>query len=72
MVVSRRKGQLAESYESLKVAEVVVIGVHTAGSKQEDVEKFAQDEKLGFPICIDTPPTENRAWGMLFGKFAVH
>ena len=64
--------QLAESYESLKGTGVVVIGVHTAGSKLEDVEKLAQDEKLGFPICIDTPPTEHRAWGTLFGKYAVH
>jgi peroxiredoxin len=64
--------ELAESYESLKGAGVVVIGVHTAGSKPEDVAKLAQDEELGFPICIDTPPTEGRAWGTLFGRFAVH
>ncbi len=63
--------QLAESYKALNDAGIVVLGIHTAGSQVKDVEKLAQDEKLDFPICIDTPPTEGRSWGTLFSKFAV-
>lgn len=44
----------------------------TLRSVLDDERAFVREEKLGFPICIDTPPTENRAWGTVFGKYAVH
>lgn len=64
--------QLEETYESLRDAGIIVIGIHTAGSAVADVAKLAEEEKLGFPICIDEPPRSGRAWGDLFSKYAVH
>ena len=64
--------QLAETYENLRDAGIVVIGIHTAGSEVENVQKLAEDEKLAFPLCIDVAPRSGRAWGDLFSKYAVH
>jgi len=63
--------RLARAYDELSESGVVVIGVHTAGSKVNDVETTVQDENLRFPICIDVPPPEGRAWGAFFQQFAV-
>lgn len=63
--------RLARAYDELSESGVVVIGVHTAGSKVDDVETTVQDENLRFPICIDVPPSEGRAWGAFFQQFAV-
>lgn len=63
--------ELAAYYKRLREDGIVVIGVHTSGSKLEDVEKTAQNEGLGFPILIDVPSPDGRAWGALFQEFAV-
>jgi peroxiredoxin len=63
--------RLARVYHKLSDSGVVVIGVHTAGSQSEDIEKLVQEEKLDYPICVDASSQEDLAWGTLFSRFAV-
>jgi thiol-disulfide isomerase/thioredoxin len=68
--------RLAEHHQALKDNtndRVVILGIHTPGSKPGAIDKAVQKHKLGYPICIDVPPPEGvRAWGALFDRFAVH
>jgi hypothetical protein len=39
----------------------------------EAIKKVMDEFHLGYPISVDIPPREGvRAWGNLFGQFAVH
>ncbi|HLN27723.1 MAG TPA: M56 family metallopeptidase [Gemmataceae bacterium] len=68
--------RLSEVYRAWQVAGVTnlaLVGIHTAGTDRNSVMKKVADKKLGYPIVIDSPPTQGRAaWGDLFDKFAVH
>jgi thiol-disulfide isomerase/thioredoxin len=51
---------------------IVVIGVHTAGSRRRDVEKFVNDMRLDFPICVDAAfDDDDKSWGQMCGMFGV-
>ena len=51
---------------------MTVVGVHPPGSAPEAIKKVMEEFHLGYPICLDIPPREGvRAWGDLFGQFAV-
>ena len=65
--------RLGKIDQSLSDSGIAVIGVHTAGSEQESIEKLVKQYDLGYPICIDTLPDWGASsWGTLFGRFAVH
>jgi thiol-disulfide isomerase/thioredoxin len=51
---------------------LTVIGVHPPGSDPAAIEKVMDEFHLEYPICVDVPPRDGmRAWGDLYGKFAV-
>jgi thiol-disulfide isomerase/thioredoxin len=64
--------QLSLLHDAREANGLTVIGVHPPGSPPEAVKKVMDEFHLGYPICIDIPPREGlRAWGDLFGQFAV-
>jgi thiol-disulfide isomerase/thioredoxin len=51
---------------------LTVIGVHPPGSPPEAIKKVIDEFHLDYPICVDVPPGQGvKAWGDLFGRFAV-
>jgi thiol-disulfide isomerase/thioredoxin len=55
-----------------KSKDLVVVGVHVAGSPPEKVEKLLQEYKLSYPICEDAPPAEGQnGWGETFAAYGV-
>ena len=51
---------------------LTVIGIHPPGSPLEDIRKVMEEFQLGYPTCIDIAPRADvKAWGDLFGQFAV-
>ncbi|MHC4482645.1 MAG: redoxin domain-containing protein [Planctomycetota bacterium] len=42
---------------------IIVIGIHTPGSKIEDIQKVEKKYELGYPICIDTRAPHGRKYG---------
>jgi thiol-disulfide isomerase/thioredoxin len=64
--------QLSQLHESREANGLTVIGIHPPGSESQLVQKVMDEFHLGYPICVDVPPREGvRAWGDLFGRFAV-
>jgi thiol-disulfide isomerase/thioredoxin len=64
--------QVSRLHEGREANGLTVIGVHPPGSDPEAVKKVMDEFHLGYPICVDVPPGEGaRAWGDLFGRFAV-
>jgi thiol-disulfide isomerase/thioredoxin len=51
---------------------LTVVGVHPPGSDPAAIKKVMDEFHLEYPICVDAPPREGlRAWGDLYGRFAV-
>jgi thiol-disulfide isomerase/thioredoxin len=51
---------------------VRIIGVHTPGSNQADVEKALKEAKADAPVCIDpAQPGGPKTWGTLFGGYRL-
>ena len=51
---------------------LTVIGIHPPGSEPRAIKKVMDEFHLGYPICVDVTPHEGmRAWGDLYGRFAV-
>lgn len=49
---------------------IIVIGVHTPGSKIEDIKKHIKKYDLGYPICIDTSkPAGAKGFGMMSSEY---
>jgi thiol-disulfide isomerase/thioredoxin len=64
--------QLALLHDAREANGLTLIGVHPPGSAPEAVKKIIDEFHLNYPICIDVPPHPGlRAWGDLFGRFAV-
>jgi thiol-disulfide isomerase/thioredoxin len=52
---------------------LTVIGVHPPGSLPGATKKVIDEFHLDYPTCVDVPPGKGvKAWGDLFGRFAVH
>jgi thiol-disulfide isomerase/thioredoxin len=65
--------QLSALHDARERNGLVIIGVHPPGSEQEAITKVTDEFKLAYPTCIDIPPKDGvKAWGDLFGRFAVH
>jgi thiol-disulfide isomerase/thioredoxin len=64
--------QLSLIHDLRETNGLTVIGVHPPGSTPEAIKKVMDEFRLGYPICVDSPPSkEVRAWGDFFGKLAV-
>ncbi len=65
--------RLAETHKRLAESGIVVVGVHAAGSKLEEIENLVQERELGYAICIDAPSDagSQSSWGTLFSRFTV-
>ncbi len=51
---------------------LAIVGIHPPGSEPGAIKKAIDACQLDFPICVDIePPDGVRAWGDLFGRFAV-
>ena len=51
---------------------LTIVGVHPPGSDRSAINKVMDEFHLEYPICVDVPPRERmRAWGDLYGRFAV-
>ena len=50
---------------------VVVVGVHTPGSKRADVERALKAVEADGPVVIDPPSKEGKSWGSLFTHFRL-
>jgi hypothetical protein len=51
---------------------LTVIGVHPPGSLPGATKKVIDEFHLDYPTCVDVPPKKGvKAWGDLFGRFAV-
>ena len=51
---------------------LTMIGVHPPGSEPAEIKKVINACRLDYPVCIDVPPAGGtKAWGDLFGRFAV-
>jgi thiol-disulfide isomerase/thioredoxin len=63
----------AESmYRDAKDNGIIVIGVHASGTGRDEVEAFAKQMKLTYPIAIDGPPPEGViVFGELSGRLGV-
>jgi thiol-disulfide isomerase/thioredoxin len=52
---------------------IVVIGIHTPGSKIEDIEKVMKKYDLQYPVCIDVePPPDAMSWGEMSSQYGVN
>jgi thiol-disulfide isomerase/thioredoxin len=49
---------------------VVVIGLHTAGAKPEELQAFAKQRQLTFPLAIDVPSGPN-SFGKTYEAYGV-
>ena len=52
---------------------IIVIGIHTPGSKIEDIQKVMKKCDLNYPICIDIPPpTGVGSWGEMYSQYGIN
>ena len=52
---------------------IVVIGIHTPGSRIEDIRKVMIKFDLNYPICIDTPkPPGGKGFGAMSSRYGVN
>jgi thiol-disulfide isomerase/thioredoxin len=64
--------QLRDLNEGRAANGLTVIGVHPPGSPREAINKLIDEFHLDYPTCVDVPPGKGiKAWGDLFGRFAV-
>ena len=64
---------LADLHKRRKEIGITVIGIHTAGSDRAAIDKVIHEFHLDYPILIDTAdPEAGRAWGTLYGHYAVN
>ena len=64
--------QLRDLNEGRATNGLTVIGVHPPGSPREAIKKVIDEFHLDYPTCVDVAPGHGvKAWGDLFGRFAV-
>lgn len=52
---------------------IIVIGIHTPGSKIKDIQKVMKKYDLNYPICIDIrPPAGVDSWGEMYSQYGVN
>lgn len=65
------RGCVSMLYKPDERSTVVVIGVHTPGSKPADVERALKAAEADGPVVIDPPSKEEKSWGSLFTHFRL-
>jgi thiol-disulfide isomerase/thioredoxin len=67
-----RLSEVYKIWQDNGMTNIALLGIHTAGTERGAVTKRAAEQKLGYPILIDSPPKRGRSgWGDLFDRFAV-
>ena len=66
-----RAAQAYQAWQDAKRRDVLIIGIHAAGSQAPAIDKAIAAHKLAYPICVDTEPDDGRSWGTFFSQFAV-
>ena len=62
----------ADLHAAREASGLTVVGVHPPGSDPAAIRKVMDEFHLEYPTCVDVPPGEGmRAWGDLYGRFAV-
>lgn len=63
---------MSDLHKEREKSGIVVIGIHTPGSRIEDIRKVMIKFDLNYPICIDTPkPPGGKGFGAMSSKYAV-
>lgn len=64
---------MSDMHKEREESGIVVIGIHTPGSKMEDIQKVMQKYKLKYPICIDAPKLlGGEGFGLFSGAYGVN
>jgi thiol-disulfide isomerase/thioredoxin len=65
--------RISELHKKREENGITVIGIHTAGSKLEDIQKAIKKYDLRHPICIDIPKVkgENR-FGLMSSEYGIN
>jgi len=59
--------RLSRLHKKREETGIIVIGIHTPGSRLEDIRKFMKEHALGYPICIDKTSSDE-GFGTMSGK----
>jgi thiol-disulfide isomerase/thioredoxin len=63
--------ELSRLHKGREANGLTIIGIHPPGSTPESIKKVMDEFHLEYPICVDVPQDGAKAWGELFGRFAV-
>jgi peroxiredoxin len=64
---------MSNLHKERKKSGIVVIGIHTPGSKIEDTQKVMKEFDLDYPICIDTTkPPNGRGFGSMSSQYGAN
>jgi thiol-disulfide isomerase/thioredoxin len=64
---------MSSLHKKHKETGIIVIGIHTPGSKIEDIQKVMEKYKLGYPICIDTAESPSgKGFGAISSAYGVN
>lgn len=62
-----------ELYKKREENGITVIGIHTAGSKLEDIQKTIEKYDIRHPICIDIPKVKgDKSYGVMSSKYGIN
>lgn len=68
---SGQLAQLVKEHQGLVESGVVVIGVHPAGSRPEEIQTAVKEFKLTWTICVDQARSDGHPWGALYENMQV-
>ena len=64
---------MSDLHKEREKSGIVVIGIHTPGSRIEDIRKVMIKFDLNYPICIDTPkPPGGKGFGAMSSRYGVN
>ena len=65
--------RISELHKKREENGITLIGIHTAGSQLEDIEKFIKKYDLSHPICIDIPKAKGqKRFGVMSSEYGVN
>jgi thiol-disulfide isomerase/thioredoxin len=63
---------MVEMHQKREESKIVVIGIHTPGSDQNDIGKIMKKYAINYPICIDVAvPSGGKSWGAMSSNYGV-
>lgn len=51
---------------------LVIIGIHTPGSKEDDIRNLLKTYEMEYPVAIDTSRDERGYWGKTFAAYKIN